>query len=107
MSKVPGSLFGVRFLSVPVLLAGIGGAAAQDMAYGAHLAAGCATCHRAGSGTQAIPALQGMTRESIVAAMQAYRNGSRHDLVMASVARSLDEAGIEAVATFLSSEGTR
>ena len=76
---------------------------AADLAYGEYLASECITCHGANA-DGAIPALQTLRDEELIAALKAYREGTRTNPVMQSVARSLDDAAIEALAAFFSGQ---
>ena len=77
-----------------------GCAAAADAPYGAYLAAECAACHRRDAAHGAIPPLHVLTYDRLVAALKAYRDGTRANAVMQSVARSLGDAEIEALAAY-------
>jgi cytochrome c len=74
---------------------------AADAAYGEYLALECATCHGANADAS-IPALGALRYEQMVMALKAYREGTRTNPVMQSVARSLGDAEIEALAAYLS-----
>ena len=74
-----------------------------DATYGEYLASECVTCHGA-SADASIPALDAFRYEQLVAALKAYRAGSRTHPVMQSVARSLDDAAIEALAAYFSGQ---
>ena len=76
---------------------------AADAAYGEYLAAECVTCHNADADA-AIPALQGLRHDELTAALKAYREGIRTNAVMQSVARSLGDAEIEALAAYFSGQ---
>jgi cytochrome c553 len=67
-------------------------------------AAVCAGCHGANgvSTNPAWPNLAGQKKDYLVAALKAYRDGSRRSDVMAGMAKGLSESDIEAVATFYS-----
>lgn len=77
-------------------------AAAPDPAYGEHLAAECVACHRPDGGAGAIPGIVGMPYDAIVRALLEYRDGTRDDPAMASVARGLGRQEIEALAAYFS-----
>jgi cytochrome c len=74
---------------------------AADVAYGEYLASECVTCHGANADAS-IPALDALRYGQLIAALKAYRAGSRTNPVMQSVARSLDDAAIEALAAYFS-----
>ena len=76
---------------------------AADAAYGEYLASECVTCHGANADAS-IPALDTLRYEQLIAALKAYRAGSRTNPVMQSVARSLDDAAIEALAAYFSGQ---
>jgi cytochrome c len=78
-------------------------ALAADAAYGEYLASECVTCHGANADVS-IPALDALRYEQLIAALKAYRSGSRTNPVMQSVARSLDDAAIEALAAYFSGQ---
>jgi cytochrome c len=76
---------------------------AADAAYGEYLAAECVACHGADA-DGAIPALQTLRDDELIAALKAYRAGTRTNPVMQNVARSLDDAAIEALAVYFSGQ---
>jgi cytochrome c len=75
---------------------------AADAAYGEYLAAECVTCHGADAANASIPPLRSLQYEDVVAALKEYRDGSRANPAMQSVARSLGDAEIEALAAYFS-----
>jgi cytochrome c len=78
-------------------------ALAADAAYGEYLASECVTCHGANANAS-IPALQALRYEELVSALKAYRDGTRTNPVMQSVARSLGDAEIAALASYFSGQ---
>ena len=76
---------------------------AADAAYGEYLASECVTCHGAPANAS-IPALQALPYDELIAALKAYREGTRTNPVMQSVARSLSDAEIEALAAYFSGQ---
>jgi cytochrome c553 len=69
---------------------------------GAALANACATCHGPDGRSQgAIPSINSLSKENFVAAMRAFQTGERQGTVMNRIAKGLDEADIEAVASSL------
>jgi cytochrome c len=76
---------------------------AADAGYGEYLASECVTCHGAHANAS-IPALQALAYEELIAALKAYREGTRTNPVMQSVARSLGDAEIEALAAYFSGQ---
>jgi cytochrome c len=74
-------------------------AMAGDTAYGEYLATECVTCHaRAG---KAIPAITGRDRTEIIVALYAFKAGARTNQTMQTVAASLGDAEIAALADYL------
>jgi cytochrome c553 len=67
------------------------------------LAASCAACHgtdgHAVRGT-AMPPLAGLSQQYFLKQMQAYRDGTRTDLLMQQIARGFDVAQLEALAAY-------
>ena len=91
--------------SCAVLVAGTaaaarGGEPAGDAAYGAYLAAECASCHT-GAGGGGIPSLHGLPPERLAALLADYRDGKRTNPAMQAVARSLGPAEVTALAAYL------
>ena len=76
---------------------------AADAAYGEYLASECVTCHGAPANAS-IPTLQALPYDELIAALKAYREGSRTNAVMQSVTRSLGDAEIEALAAYFSGQ---
>jgi cytochrome c553 len=73
---------------------------AGDVAYGEYLAAECSACHRVDAASSVIPPLRYLSYEYVVAALKDYRSGTRANATMQSVARSLGDAEIEALAAY-------
>lgn len=99
-----------RRLFVPALLLGLGvpelGAArdaAKLQSYGRHLAQECSGCHRLDGIDNGIPSITGWGEEQFVATLNFYRGGVRPNPVMVSVASSLDEEQMQALAAFYGS----
>jgi cytochrome c553 len=69
------------------------------------LAQECASCHSAQGAQKGIPAIAGRDVPSLIALLQLYRNGARTNPAMVSVAQSLDDKQIQAVAHYLASQG--
>jgi cytochrome c553 len=79
------------------------GAAADESrlrAYGQHLASECTSCHRIDGTDNGIPAIIGWDRTEFVATMSFYRSGARTNAAMVSVAQSLDEQQLDALAAY-------
>jgi cytochrome c553 len=72
---------------------------------GRNIAAGCTTCHGAdGRSPGAIPSLAGRDKAEIVAAMKAFRDGTRRSTVMQQLARGYSDAQIEAAAAYFAAQ---
>jgi len=71
-----------------------------DLEYGAFLAQECAACHRADApaGAAPIPAIAGLEAAYLAQALYDYRAGTRANPVMQTIARSLDDDMIAALA---------
>ncbi len=90
-------------LAVAVLAAGFAGqrVGADDVRdYGEHLSGECITCHRLAATHKGIPPIFGWDVEIFVSVMTAYRRGLLTNKAMVSVAKSLDDEQIEALATY-------
>ena len=82
------------------------GAAADEKkrwAYGEHLARECTTCHRTDGSDSAIPAIVGWTTDEFVVTLKFYKLGERQNPTMISVAQSLDDEQMLALATYFAS----
>jgi cytochrome c553 len=73
------------------------------MAYGRHLARECAACHRLDDRDDGIPAIVGWPSDTLVATLKLYRTGARTNPVMVSVANSLSDVQMTALAAYLAS----
>lgn len=77
-------------------------ASAGDAVYGEYLAAECVTCHGGAGADAAIPSLRSLGSDQLTAALRAYREGARTNPAMQSVARTLGDEEIAALAAYLS-----
>ncbi|HEX6003627.1 MAG TPA: c-type cytochrome [Burkholderiales bacterium] len=80
--------------------------AAGDPAAGKAAAAACSSCHGA-QGTSAgapNPSLAGQDAQYLVAALQAYKDGSRNDATMKGLAAALDERAMRNLAAFYAAQ---
>ena len=98
-------LAGALMASAAALLLGPVATHAQSspdkIAYGKHLAQECTTCHRAdGRGTE-IPPIAGLAPDYFLTTMRFYQSGQRTHQVMQSVAASLNEEQLDAIAAYL------
>jgi cytochrome c553 len=73
---------------------------AGDMALGRHLAGECTTCHPRGNRAAGIPAIVGWPPDQFVAVLQSYRAKERDNQVMQSVASSLSDDEMAALAEY-------
>ncbi len=73
------------------------------MSYGRHLAGECSSCHRSDGIDNGIPSITGWPVDDFVATLTFYREGARPNPAMVSVAKSLDEAQMKALATYYNS----
>jgi cytochrome c553 len=72
-------------------------------AYGRHLAQECTGCHRIDGIDNGIPSIIGWKADRFVATLKFYQSGARTNPVMVSVASSLDDRQLEALATYFAS----
>jgi cytochrome c553 len=72
-------------------------------AYGAHLARECTACHRLDGTDNGIPSIVGWESERFAATLKFYQQGLRKNAAMVSVAQSLDEEQLQALAAYFSS----
>ena len=73
------------------------------LAYGRHLAAECTSCHKLDGTPGAIPSILGKSHDEFIDLLEAYRDGRKLNPVMVSVAKSLDDEQMAALATYFSS----
>jgi cytochrome c553 len=78
---------------------------AGDKAAGKEAAASCAGCHgdEGVSGSPATPSLAGQDAQYLVAALQAYKGGTRSDETMKGMAGSLDDIAMKNLAAYYAS----
>jgi len=91
-------IFGIILAGVPLCPA-TAEEAGPSLAYGRHLAQECGACHRQDA-SGGIPVIAGKPAAEIAGLLHAFREGRRTNPVMVSVAKSLDEAQIAAVAAY-------
>jgi cytochrome c553 len=72
-------------------------------AYGQHLARECTSCHRLDGVDNGIPSIVGLAPDLFIATMKYYREGTRINPVMVSVASSLSDEQLDALAAFFAS----
>lgn len=76
---------------------------AKLKAYGQHLARECTSCHRLDGINNGIPSIVSWSPDSFIATMKFYREGARLNPVMVSVASSLSDDQLNALAVFFAS----
>ena len=93
---------GLLLLALLPGLAAAGSARSADdaklMNYGRHLAQECTSCHRLDGLDNGIPPIIGWQAERFVATLKFYRYGERTNAVIVSVAASLDDEQLAALA---------
>jgi cytochrome c553 len=73
------------------------------VAYGKHLARECSGCHRIDGVDNGIPSIVAQPVDEFTTNMKFYQTGDRNNPAMVSVAQSLDEQQIAALAAYYSS----
>jgi cytochrome c553 len=68
--------------------------------YGEHLSQECTSCHRRDGVDNGIPSLLGMRPADFRETLKYYQSGARENPAMVSVAQSLDDDQITALATY-------
>jgi cytochrome c len=88
------------------LLATAGGrpGLAADIEYGAYLAQECSSCHAKNSNASGIPDIAGLPMDYFIQALSWYKEGARENATMQTVARSLDDEQIAALAAYYAQE---
>ena len=84
----------------------IGSAEADDAKlkiYGSHLAQECASCHRPDGANLGIAPIEGWDADRFTTTMKAYQSGEKPNPVMVSVAKSLDDEQLRALALYYAS----
>lgn len=71
--------------------------------YGEHLSRECTTCHRLDGIDNGIPSIIGWDDDQFVATLRFYQEGLRDNAAMVSVAKSLDDEQLRALATYFAS----
>jgi cytochrome c553 len=98
-------LGGAALLGLILWHAGGAGAAEDGKvgAHGRHLAQECTGCHRIDGIDNGIPSIVGWKADTFIATLKFYQNGARTNPVMVSVASSLNDRQLEALATYFAS----
>lgn len=76
---------------------------ASRLAYGKHLASECSACHRVDGVDNGIPSITGWSVAAFAETMGYYKTGARPNQVMVSVAKSLDDEQVLALAAYYGS----
>jgi cytochrome c553 len=76
---------------------------AKLKAYGEHLARECTTCHRIDGTDNGIPSIVGWDEDQFTTTLRFYQQGLRDNAAMVSVAQSLDEEQLRALAVYFAS----
>jgi cytochrome c553 len=75
----------------------------KKIVYGRHLSGECSACHRVDGTDNGIPSITGWDSDEFVATLIFYRNGERNNPAMVSVAQSLDDDQMAALAAYYGS----
>src|SRR5262245_16887613 len=97
--------FGAAVLAAALALAVAGSSGADEakqQAYGRHLAQECTSCHRIDGIDNGIPSIIGWGPAEFVNTLKFYREGKRTNPVMVSVAGSLSDEQMAALASYFS-----
>jgi cytochrome c553 len=90
-------------VSAACILAGYSAVQADaptQQALGQHLSGECTGCHRMDGTDTGVPSITGWRADDFVTTMRYYKSGARHHPVMKSVAGSLDDEQLAAVAAY-------
>jgi sulfide dehydrogenase cytochrome subunit len=80
--------------------------AAEPIAPGARIAASCTGCHGTNGATQGntLPPLAGQQKEALLAAMKAFKAGSRPATIMSQIAKGYTDEQLEALASYFAAQ---
>jgi cytochrome c553 len=92
----------VLILAMPAAR-GLGADLDKKRAYGKHLAAECTACHSLDGIEVGIPSIVAWPAADFVHALKAFKDGHRSNPAMVSVAQSLDQEQMEALALYFGS----
>jgi cytochrome c553 len=90
-------------LSAPVVTGTRAVADERTLALGRHLAQECTSCHRIDGTDNGIPSILGQDPQAFAETIDFYRTGARTNAAMVSVAQSLDDEQIKALAAYYGS----
>ena len=89
---------------IALLALGVTSAKADDVKdYGEYLSGECTTCHKLDGSGENIPSIVGWDVENFIEILKSYTNGERTNKAMASVAKSLDDQQMRALAVYFAS----
>ena len=77
---------------------------AGDVEYGAYLAQECSSCHHIHVQKPGIPHIVGLPTDYFIAALSGYKEGARDNATMQTIARSLDDEQIAALAAYFAQQ---
>lgn len=77
---------------------------AGDVEYGAYLAQECSSCHHIHVQKPGIPHIVGLPADYFIEALSLYKEGARDNATMQTIARSLDDEQIAALAAYFAQE---
>jgi cytochrome c553 len=87
----------------PILASLAAASDAKKIAYGRHLSGECSACHRIDGTDNGIPSITGWDPEKFVMTISFYRDGERNNPAMVSVAQSLEDDQMRALAAYYGS----
>jgi cytochrome c len=93
-------LFGITLLATAGGRSGL----AADVEYGAYLAQECTSCHSKNSNSSGIPHIAGLPMDYFIQTLSWYKEGTRENATMQTIARSLDDEQIAALAAYYAQE---
>lgn len=74
----------------------------EDIEYGEYLSSQCVTCHQLSNQENGIPTIVGWDIDSFYAVMASYKKKERENKVMQTIAASLSDKEIKALALYFS-----
>ncbi len=82
----------------------LSGAEADELKdYGEYLSGECTSCHKLDGSGDGIPSIVGWEPDLFIVTMKLFKSGERENPAMVSVARSLDDEQLKALAHFFGS----
>jgi sulfide dehydrogenase cytochrome subunit len=80
--------------------------AAEPIPVGARLAASCTGCHGTNGATQGntLPPLAGQQKDALLAAMKAFKAGTRPATIMTQIAKGYTDEQLEALAAYFAAQ---